>query len=83
MFQKMLILFQDPNTARWAEVAKGFEKRWNLPHCLGPSIGNIWIKALPKSGSLYFHYKQLNSIELLTIMDHNYEFMYVDVGEEG
>lgn len=41
------------------------------------------IKAPPKSGSLYFNYKETSRVVLLAIADHDYCFSYIDVSACG
>ena len=44
---------------------------------------HISIKAPPKSGSLFYNYKGYFSANLLALVDANYKFIYVDIGEYG
>ena len=77
--------FQCPaNPAAWKDVARGFEVRWQLPHCIGALDGkHILIRRPWKSGSLYYNYKHQFSIVLLAIVDSDYKFLYVCVGMNG
>lgn len=36
-----------------------------------------------KSGALYYNYKNFYSVVLMAVVNHNYEFIYVDVGKQG
>ncbi|CAH1973131.1 unnamed protein product [Acanthoscelides obtectus] len=68
----------------WIAIAKGFEKRWNFPHCLG-SLDGKHIDIIPpaNSGSFFFNYKHRHSLVLLAIADANYKFILFDFGTNG
>jgi len=52
--------------------------------CCGAIDGkHVIIKAPPESGSLYYNYKESNSIVLMAVVDHKYCFSYIDVGCNG
>lgn len=36
-----------------------------------------------RSGALYYNYKNYYSVVLIAIVNHNYEFIYVNVGKQG
>ena len=68
----------------WLVVSNGFKSKWNYPFCLGALDGkHIAIKQPAHSGSEYFNYKHFFSIILLALVDHNYRFLYVEVGASG
>lgn len=68
----------------WEQIASGFNKKANFPHCLGAVDGkHIRLKKPLNSGSLYINYKDFFSIILLAIVDSDYRFVYVSVGSYG
>ncbi|XP_033111533.1 uncharacterized protein LOC117112557 [Anneissia japonica] len=68
----------------WEKLANDFYLRWNYPNSLGAIDGkNIHIQAPNNSGSKYFCYKGHFSIVLLALVDANYCFTYIDVGNYG
>ena len=44
---------------------------------------HIYIVPPANSGSVFYNFKGTYSVVLFAIVDHNYEFIYVDVGTEG
>jgi hypothetical protein len=71
-------------TKKFKEIAKEFQRIWNMPLCVGSIDGkHIRIIAPENSGSLYYNYKNYFSLVLLGVCDANYNFIYVDVGAYG
>lgn len=67
-----------------AQIAEGFERKTNFPNCVGALDGkHIRILNPNNSGSLFFNYKNYNSVVLLALVDTNYKFIYVDIGAYG
>ncbi len=61
-----------------------FENQWQFPNCIGALDGkHICITAPPKSGSLFYNYKGSFSINLLALVDANYKFTAIQVGDFG
>ncbi|CAH2085196.1 unnamed protein product [Euphydryas editha] len=68
----------------WLDIARGFEQRWNFPHCLGATDGkHVAIKPPPGAGSYFRNYKGFDSQVLLGIANSNYEFIYFSYGING
>jgi len=68
----------------WLVIANDFEKKWNVPNCVGAMDGkHISVQAPIGSGSDYFNYKKFFSIVLFAVVDANYNFLYVNVGSQG
>nr|CAH7737144.1 unnamed protein product [Callosobruchus chinensis] len=73
-----------PTKSTFKVIATDFWKRWQFPNCIGCIDGkHIRIKCPPKSGSMYYNYKNYFSIGLLALTDANYKFIMVDVGSYG
>ncbi|XDV11211.1 hypothetical protein PO909_000212 [Leuciscus waleckii] len=73
-----------PTQDTWKEVAQGFCEKWNFPNCLGAIDGkHIIIQAPPLSGSQFFNYKKTFSIVLLALVDADYRFRFIQVGDFG
>lgn len=71
----LFFLFKFPSTKEeWNEVAKGFEKKWQIPNCGGAMDGkHIRIWAPPTDwGSI---------LQLQALVNANYEFIFVDAGK--
>ena len=70
-----------PNCQKeWLSISKGFEDKWNFPHCLGSLDGkHICVECPKMSGTYYFNYKGFYSIILLAICDSNYCFKLFDL----
>lgn len=72
------------STEKWLEIAEGYEKYANFPHCLGAIDGkHVRVVQPPNSGSMYYNYKNYFSMVLFAMCDANYLFTYIDVGSYG
>lgn len=71
-----------PTTAEeWTLIGHKFETFWNFPHSVGLLDGkHINFRPPRKEGSKYRNYKGKNSIVLLTLVDAEYTFFFVDIG---
>ena len=73
-----------PTTQDWIRIEKEFADFWDFPNCLGALDGkHIVITSPPDTGSLYFNYKQTFSTNLMALVDANYKFIFIDVGQYG
>ncbi|XP_076549178.1 uncharacterized protein LOC143306597 [Osmia lignaria lignaria] len=66
----------------WLKIAQQYNDTWNFPHCIG-SIDGKSIQSPKHSGSDYINYKGFFSVVLLSVVDANYNFLFVDVGCQG
>ena len=65
-------------------MAKQYQTLWNFPHPMGAIDGkHVVLKCPRNSASEYFNYKNAFSIVLFTLVDANYNFMFVDAGCQG
>jgi hypothetical protein len=68
----------------WLAISKNFSERWNFHHCLGALDGkHIAMKCPKNGGSLYYNYKGFHSIILMALVDADYKFLWVEVGNQG
>ena len=73
-----------PTKEDWIQIEERFCTRWNFPNCIGALDGkHIVIQAPNNSGSLFFNYKGTFSIVLMALVDPDYHFTYVDIGNYG
>lgn len=73
---------ETPN--EWKTISEQFEKKWNFPNCLGAIDGkHVIIQCPPRGGSMFFNYKKFHSIVLMAVVNANYEFILVDIGDYG
>lgn len=74
----------EPTVEDWLRIEKEFAARWNFPNCCGALDGkHIMITAPAKSGTLYYNYKCYFSLNLMALVDANYKFTCIDVGDYG
>ena len=72
------------STSEWERIAAEFWSRWNFPMCFGALDGNHIVTQRPwNSGSMFFTYKRTYTVQLMALVDADYNFTYVDVGCQG
>ena len=75
---------QPDSTAEWRNIVKKYEKYWNFPNCVAAIDGKyVTIQCPGRRTSMYFKYEKFLSIVLLTVLNVQYEFSMVDIGEYG
>lgn len=81
----LLFIWQTPDTIeKWEEISEGFSQQWNMPNCIGSVDGKHFRMTRPPStGTLFYNYKHYYSLVMLAVADHQYRFIYMDVGAEG
>lgn len=68
----------------WRDTTDRFWRKWNFPNCIGAIDGkHVTLTAPPNSGILCFNYKKTFSIALLALVDADYRFVNVQVGDFG
>ena len=78
------IVMPEPTKEDWYKIENEFAQRWNFPNCIGAMDGkHIMITSPAKTGSLYYNYKGFFSINLMALVDANYKFISIDVGDYG
>ena len=74
----------EPTRADWEAIEERFRRNWNFSNCVGALDGkHIAIVNPPNAASLYFNYKGHYSTVLLALVDAQYKFVYVDIGQYG
>ena len=72
------------NSTEWISIARDFERTWNFNNCIGAIDGkHASLQCPPRGESLYFNYRKFHSLVLLAVVNANYEFTMVDIGDYG
>lgn len=74
-----------PNTEHeWKEIARKFGSNRQFKQCTGCiDSKHIRIRKPNLGGSKFFNYKKFHSIHLFALVDSEYNFLYVRVGDQG
>ncbi len=76
------VLYCMTSSQEWKRVADQFADCWQMYHAIGAIYGKYVLIKCPKmSGLLFYNYKGFYSIILLTLVDGDYTFLWVDVGQ--
>ena len=71
-------------TEDWKRIESRYAQRWNFPNCVGALDGkHIVIQAPNNSGSMFNNYKGTFSVVLMALVDADYKFTHVDIGDYG
>ncbi|KAJ8891096.1 hypothetical protein PR048_010606 [Dryococelus australis] len=75
------ICLPEPTWEIRERTISSFQDVWRFPNYLGSIYGTrVAVKCPDKTGSAYFSYLHKFSINLMAIVDHNYTFLFIDVG---
>ena len=75
------IYMSPPSEEDWKQIEHRFNTKWNFPNCLGAlDRKHIMMRAPPNSNSLFYNYKGFFSIVLMALVDVDYRFIFIDVG---
>ena len=73
-----------PSEEDWKQIEHRFNTKWNFPNGIGSLDGkHIMMRCPPNSHSLFYNYKGFFSIVLMALVDADYHFIYIDVGNYG
>ena len=72
-----------PTREDWIRIRHEFNKRWQFLNCLSALDGKHIITSPANTGSLYHNYRETFSINLMALVNANYQSPYLDVGNYG
>ena len=71
-----------PTHQDWQKIENHFYTCWNFPNCIAAVDGkHVVIQAPHQSGSQFFNYKGTFSPVLMALVDADYPFTFVDMGD--
>lgn len=74
----------EPTAETWAQNAEQFALKWNYPNCCAAVDGkHVSITCPPNSGSVFYNYKGTFSVVLMALVNADYKFITVDIGDYG
>ncbi|KAJ8711924.1 hypothetical protein PYW08_008878 [Mythimna loreyi] len=73
-----------PTKVDWLQIANKFQKSSDFPLCLR-AVDDKHIRVIKPmdSGSMFLNYKHYFSIVLMAVVDSDYNFIFVDIGERN
>ena len=79
-----LLEIASPTEDDWKRIESEFYELWNFPNCVGAADDkHVVITSPAKSRILFFNYKHTFSINLMALVDTQYRFIFVDIGQYG
>ncbi|XP_040066966.1 uncharacterized protein LOC115311512 [Ixodes scapularis] len=78
------LFLKPPTAAKWEEIRREFEVKWNFPNAIGAIDGKHFAMRCPSnSGTTCFNYKKFYSMQPLAVVDARCRFTLVDIGATG
>ena len=73
-----------PTENDYKRIENEFYQLWDFPNCVQAVGGKHVVVTSPaKLGSLFFNYKHTFSINLMALVNAQYRFIFVDIGQYG
>ena len=77
------IYMSPPSEEDWKQIKHGFSTRWNFPNCIGVLDGKHIMMRCPPNSHSVLQLQRIFSIVLMALVDADYRFIYIDVGNFG
>ncbi|XP_003425722.2 uncharacterized protein LOC100678932 isoform X2 [Nasonia vitripennis] len=75
---------QFPNKQQWLQIAKGYQRLWNFPNCIGALYGkHVETEKPAHAGAAFKNYKKFHSLLLIATCDHLKRFTWFSFGDYG